>query len=445
MSAHQGRVSDAGGVDYRVTAPLLGRCDVLVVGGGSAGSAAAVAAARAGAAVVLLERYGFLGGTGAMVLDTFYGFYTPGDAPRKVVGGVPDEVVVGLERRGVLIRRPNTYGAGSGLTYDPEVLKVVWDELTEAAGVRTLLHSRFVDALVGGDADRPVVEGALVATKRGPGVILAKVVVDASGDADVAARAGAPFEDAGAQGDAQSLTTTFALINVDTERAAAFPKRELWARMAAAGDAYRLPRREGSVHITPHPGVMVTNMTRVAGVDATDPDALSAAEREGRAQALEYARFLREQIPGYERAVIGRLATQIGVRESRRIRGEYWLTRDDVLAARHFSDAIALCGAPIEEHHAGGDTRWEYLPEGETYGIPFRCLLPQRVDGLVVAGRCLSASHDAHASVRSIGQCLAMGQAAGTAAALAARRGSAVREVDAGELRTRLLELGAVL
>lgn len=425
-------------VSYNVQVPVLAECDVLVVGGGSAGSSAAVAAARAGAKVIVLERYGFLGGTGAAVLDTFYGFYTPGSAEKKVVGGIPDEVVAGLERRRMLIKRPNTYGAGAGLTYDPETLKLVWDELVSEAGVRVLFHTYFADVL----KDGPKVMGAVVGTKRGLRAVLAKAVVDASGDADVCARAGAPFEDAGALGIAQSLTTTFRVINVDVPRARAFPKKELWSLMESA-EGYDLPRKEGSAHITPLGGVMVTNMTRVTGVDATDPDALSGAEMEGRRQALEYMRFLKGKVPGYERAELGGLSVNIGVRETRRIRGEYWITREDVISARKFPDAIARCGAPIEEHGAGGDTKWEYLPDGETVDIPFRALLPREIEGVVAAGRCLSASHEAHASIRSIGQCLAMGQAAGLAAALA--KGGGVRSVNVGELRTRLLEVGAVL
>jgi hypothetical protein len=432
-------------VSYNASIPVLDECDVLVVGGGSAGSSAAVAAARAGARVILLERFGFLGGTGAAVLDTFYGFYTPGTTEKKVVGGIPDEVVAGLEKRHVLLRRPNTYGAGTGITYDPEVLKVVWDELVSNAGVRVLFHAYFADVL----RDGPRVLGAVVGTKRGLRAVHAKAVVDASGDADVCARAGAPFEDAGALGIAQSLTTTFKAINVDVPKAKAFPKKELWALMEAAADqGYALPRKEGSAHITPLHGVMVTNMTRVAGVDATDPDALSRAEMEGRRQALEYMRFLHDKVPGYERAELGGLSVGIGVRETRRIRGEYWITRDDVLGACKFSDGIARCGAPIEEHHAGGDTRWEYLPDGETVDIPYRALLPQTLDNVIVAGRCLSASHEAHASIRSIGQCLAMGQAAGLAAAMAVTNGTrdgAVRGMNVGELRSRLLEMGAVV
>jgi hypothetical protein len=199
------------------------------------------------------------------------------------------------------------------------------------------------------------------------------------------------------------------------------------------------------VHITPLDGVMATNMTRITNIDPNDVVQLSRAEIEGRRQAIEYTRFLIECVPGYEKASLGGLSTQIGVRESRRIFGEYRLTRTDVLAAKKFDDAIAQCGAPIEEHHAGADTRWEYLPDGETYHIPYRCLLPQSVDALLVAGRCLSADHDAHASVRSMGQCMAMGQATGAAAALAVSNNQAPREIKINDLQDSLRKLGAVI
>jgi hypothetical protein len=190
---------------------------------------------------------------------------------------------------------------------------------------------------------------------------------------------------------------------------------------------------------------MATNMTRVVNIDPTNIEQLSWAEIEGRRQALEYFRFLKERIPGYENAHLAGLSVQIGVRESRRIYGQYRLTREDVLAARKFDDAIAQCGAPIEEHHSGADTRWEYLPEGETYHIPYRCLLPLHCDGLLVAGRCLSADHDAHASVRSMGQCMAMGQAAGIAAAWAIHHHTTPSEVSIPSLQNRLRQIGAIL
>ncbi len=415
--------------------------DVLVVGSGSAGATAAITAAHFGVSVTLVERYGFMGGISTQVLDTFYGFYTPGSNPRKVVGGIPDLVVDELIKRKAAIYRPNTYGAGQGITYDPEILKVVWEQLATQVGVRLYYHALVVDVIREGDS----IGGVVIASKAGLFRLLATVVIDASGDADVAARMDVPFESS-KDGPIQSLTTTFKLINVDIEKAKSVKKAELHAKMQQAAElGYDLPRKEGSVHITPLPGVMATNMTRVRDVDPLDLYQLSKAEIEGRRQALEYARFLIEQIPGYEKAALGGLSTQIGIRESRRIFGEYRLTRADVLSARKFEDVIAQCGAPIEEHHAGQDTRWEYLPEGETYHIPYRCLLPQKVEGLLVAGRCLSADHDAHASVRSMGQCMAMGQAAGTAAVIALKHHCPPRAIPVPELQSELRKIGAVL
>ncbi|HEX9387554.1 MAG TPA: FAD-dependent oxidoreductase [Anaerolineales bacterium] len=427
---------------YTQECPVLWDVDVLVIGGGSAGATAAIAAARQGADVALVDRAAYLGGTGSSVLDTFYGFYCPGVGQRKVVGGIPDDVVNHLNDQGAAIERPNTYGAGTGITYDPELLKVVWEELASIAGVRILLHSYFLDVIM----KDGIVHGAVVANKSGLRQILAKVVIDSSGDGDVAFRAGGVFEDWRSV-PVQSLTTTFRLGNVDVDQARQVTKKQLWSLMAeaASSNEYHLPRLEGSVHITPYPGIMATNMVRMQLEDPTDPIQLSAAEIEGRRQALEYYRFMRDRVPGYRQSVLLNFSSYLGVRESRRIIGDYWLTREDVLNVQKFADAIAMCGAPIEEHHAGSDTHWEYLPEGAAYDIPYRCLLPKGVEGLLVAGRCLSASHDAHASVRSMGQCMAMGQAAGLAAAQAASKVVLPREINVKRLQADLLHLGAIL
>ncbi len=424
---------------YSRTLIDLPKTGVLVVGSGSAGATAAITAAKLGQPVTLIERYGFMGGISTQVLDTFYGFFTPGEKPRKVVGGVPDEVVEQLFQAKAAIYRPNTYGAGQGITYDPEYLKVIWEQLAEQHGVRILYHSLVIDTVM----ENETLHGVVFANKSGLYRQLAEVVIDASGDADVAARCGVPFESATDQ-PVQSLTTTFKMINVAVERARQVKKSELHQLMADASE-YNLPRKEGSAHVTPLPGVMVTNMTRVTNIDPLDVQQLSAAEVEGRFQAFEYARFLMDKVPGYEQATLGGLSTQIGVRESRRIFGELRLSRQDVLSARKFVDTIAVCGAPIEEHHAGKDTRWEYLPEGDTYQIPYRCLLPKSVENLIVAGRCLSADHDAHASVRSMGQCMAMGQAAGVAAATCITNHQNPHTVNIAEVQTQLRNLGAVL
>ena len=420
------------------------RYDVVVVGSGSAGSAAAISAARIGARTLLVDRLAFMGGTSTAVLDTFYAFYTPGERPRRVVGGLGWEVARRLTAAGLAFERPNTYGAGTGVTYDMEALKVLWEWLADDAGVELLLHTWATGVLL--DEDRRL-RAIRLWNKGGERWVEASAFVDASGDADVAAMAGVPHDAPGDGTTVQSLSTLFKVANVDIERARAVPKAELWALMAdaAASGAYALPRVEGSWHRTPHEGVALIHMTRIPNVDATDPEQLTRAEVEGRRQVQEYHRFLRDRVPGFERAVIVATSPSIGVRESRRVHGDYRLTREDVLAGTRFADEIALCGAPIEDHHAGGDTDWQYVREGGVYGIPYRALLPAGIEGLLVAGRCFSATHDAHASARSMATCMAMGQAAGTAAVLAASVGGTPRAIPAELIRDGLRAADALL
>ncbi|MEO8625275.1 MAG: FAD-dependent oxidoreductase [Candidatus Limnocylindrales bacterium] len=425
---------------------IADRYEVVVVGAGSAGSSAAISAARSGARTLLIDRLGFMGGTSTAVLDTFYAFYTPTPEPLRVVGGLGWEVVQRLTDAGVCFERPNTYGAGTGVTYDQETLKLVWERLAQDAGVELLLHTWATGVRV----EDGRVSAIRVWNKGGERWVGADVVVDASGDADVAALAGAHYEDFGTTGRVQSLSTLFRLANVDVERATQTKKAELWALMreAAASGSYELPRMEGSWHRTPFAGIVMVHMTRVPNIDATDPVALTDAELEGRRQVREYHRFLRDRVPGFEASVIVGTSPSIGVRESRRVIGDYQLTREDVLSARRFDDEIALCGAPIEDHGPGGETDWQYVVSGghgAVYGIPYRALLPAGLDALVVAGRCFSSTHDAHASARSMATCMAMGQAAGTAAALAVSGNSTPRALDISQLRDRIQKDGALL
>ncbi len=433
------------------TVEEYGRFDVAVVGSGASGATAAVAAARAGARTLLVEKLPFLGGNSTAVLDTFYGFYTPGDRALKVVGGIGDDVVAGLRSLGEVVERPNTYGAGTGITYLAEHLKVVWETLVTEAGASILLHAFLQDV--------EVVDGRiaalLIATKAGLRRVTASVVIDASGDADVCHFAGFGYEAAGSIDPAQTLTTTFRMVNVDHALRATITKDQLHALMAEAAESgdYDLPRREGSDHITPVSGMIATVMTRVEQAagdparSAADPDVLTHAEMQGRRQALEYARFLVDLVPGYANASLAALSTQIGVRETRRVYGDYRLTRDDVLSARQFDDQIGLCGAPIEDHHGreGTGTTWEYLPEGAAVGIPLRTLIVRDAVNVLATGRCFSATHDAQASVRSMAQCMAMGHAAGVAASLAAAAGGEVRGVPAARVIEHLESEGAVL
>lgn len=431
----------------------LGSYDVVVVGSGAAGSSAAIASARSGASTLLVEKLPFLGGNSTAVLDTFYGFFTPGSSPLKVVGGVGDDVIQGLEELGSVMYRPNTYGAGTGVTYSAEYLKVVWEDLVSTSGCDILLHAFVQDATVSDGR----ITGLVIATKAGLANVQASVVIDASGDADVCHHAGFGYELAGSMSPAQTLTTTFRMLNVDNDRRGTITRDEMHILMAEASHSggYDLPRKEGSDHPTPVPNTTATVMTRIDQIDlvdgevvnATDPAILTRAEIQGRRQALEYVRFLVDKVPGYEHASLGALSTQIGMRETRRVFGDYRVTRDDVLGAVQFDDQVALCGAPIEDHHGaeGTGTTWEYLPDGAAVGIPYRSLVVRDSVNTFVAGRCFSATHDAQASIRSMAQCMAMGQAVGSAAAMAARGNGESRSVDVTELRDHLRSTGAVL
>ena len=437
---------------YKTTVKEGGDFDVIVVGAGSAGATAAIAAGRAGASTLLLERLPFLGGTSTAVLDTFYGYYTPGSKSIKVVGGIADDVVKGLALYNASFERPNTYGAGTGVTYHPEYLKVVWEKLVTKAGCKILLNA-WVQDVVKKEGE---ITGLVVATKSGLQMFRGRQIIDASGDADICHQAGFPYELAGDVDPAQTLTTTFKMVNVDLAKRRTVPKNELHALMARAAESgdYDLPRKEGSDHITPVDHMTATIMTRLSSyrkddsgkvINASDPELLSQAEIEGRLQAIEYIRFLKDHVPGYEKAQLSTFGVQIGVRETRRVEGEYRLTAEDVLSARKFDDQIGHCGAPMEDHHDGADTMWKYLPDQQTVGIPYRTLVPKESKNVLVAGRCFSANHVAHSSVRSMAQCMVMGEAAGVAAAAAASQKCAPIELDVNALRNTLKKQGAVV
>lgn len=431
--------------------PSLGSADVLVIGAGSAGCCAALAARENGQhSVILLERYGFLGGTSTQMLDTFYGFFTPGGQPRKVAGGIPDRVVNALDAAGAVFLRPNTYGAGTGVNYNPERLKLVWDELLAAAGVRVLLHATLVAAETDSGSR---ITGVVISTKRGFFRIAAKRFIDASGDADLCYLAEIPFEKAGDLEPAQTLTTTFRMSHVDLAAyEAAGGKTMLMEQMAAAVDegTHALPRKGGSLHRMNAEGCISTVAVRVAGTDATDFEQLTAAEQEGRRQAFVFEKFFRDRVAGFASSNIIGLSHQIGVRETRRVYGEYRLTREDCFRVARFDDAVLLCGAPIEDHRAAPDgksdeTVWGYIPGGAAYDVPYRTLVPKGREELWVAGRCFSATHDAHASCRSMAQTMSMGAAAGFAAALSLEHNCGALDLSLPALRDTLRNSGAVL
>jgi hypothetical protein len=429
--------------------PLFAEIDVLVVGAGSAGCLAALAAARESRySVMLVERYGFPGGTSTQMLDTFYGFFTPGTSPKKIVGGLPDLVVNELDKTGDIFLRPNTYGAGTGVNYNPERLKLVWDQLITEAGINYLLHTSLVD-VVKEESERIT---CIFWHKSGFCQIKARRVIDASGDADFCYLAGYPFELAGEHEPAQSMTTTFRMCNVDQQKfEKAGGNKMMKERMTEAFEqkSYFLPRKEGSAHEMCQPGCISTVAVKVTDLSPLKIEELTKAEIEGRKQSFEYERFFREKIPGYENSKIIGLSHQIGVRETRRVYGEHRLTKEECLAGEIPGSSVLLCGAPIEDHRKGRDgqkeTYWEYIPGTGIYGVPYRTLVPAGGSMAWVVGRCFSATHDAHASCRSMAQTMSMGQAAGLAAVQSLKNDCGANEINISLLRNELVRLGQIL
>lgn len=398
--------------------------------------------------VILIDRAGFPGGISTQALDTFYGFFTPGEAPRKVAGGIGDLVVDRLNAAGAIFLRPNTYGAGTGVNYNPERLKLVWDQLLAESGVDLLLHTTLV-AVEKADGR---IESVVIHGKQGFRRIKAQLFIDASGDADFCHLAGIPYETAGEREPVQTMTTTFRMSNVDLaayEQAGG--KKMLMQKMAEAVDhqTHDLPRKAGSIHAMNAEGCISTVAVRVAGFSGLDARELTQAEQEGRRQAFIYEAFLRDCVPGFANSNIIGLSSSIGVRESRRVYGHYRLTREDCLSQARFEDKVLLCGAPIEDHRQSErgeeETHWAYVPDGGVYEVPYRCFLPKDNEQSLVCGRCFSATHDAHASCRSMAQTMAMGHACGVAAALAIKAGIAPSKINIEQLQTILRQQGAIL
>jgi FAD dependent oxidoreductase len=450
------------------TAEVVAEPDVLVVGGGPAGLGAALGAAGVGVEVVLAERYGFLGGnaTAALVMPLMSSFTQRGrpmqvDLSRLLPQdhGQGEPVVAGAFRR-FLKRLVDAGGAivpseqtGFVVPFDPEVFKLVALDVLDEAGVRFLLHA-FATDVIGYHCP----EGIVFATKSGPLVVKARVVVDCTGDGDIAARAGAAFE-VGRESDelVQPMTLMFRMVEFERSAFAAYVKAHpdqwrgvhgLWdliAKARAAGEL-DLPREDVLFFGTPRERELSVNSTRVTGVLGIDVWDLTYAEWQSRRQMRQIAAFLHRYVPGFEDSYVVQSGVHIGVRETRRIIGEYQLTAADVLEARKFDDVIARGAYPIDIHNpTGSGTVLQRLPAGEAYDIPLRCLLPQGVDRLVVAGRCISGTHEAHSSYRVMPIAMATGQAAGVCAALAARAHTTPRDLPAADVQRELRRQGADL
>jgi len=424
--------------------PVAAERDLIVIGGGSAGMAAAVTAARLGLRTTLIEEMGFLGGmsTGGCV-GTFCGFYLrdPSGDLVRLVGGFPAEVMDRLAAEGQCYG-PVPFKTTAAVPYVPWGVKRLYDRMVDGEPLLDLvLHARFVRAV----AREHVIEAAIVATRAGLAAYRAPFFIDASGDAMLARAAGVAVE----RGETiQYPSMMFYMQHVDLERAlpALFDLNDLLERHFTSD---QLPRRSGNVIPTGRPGEVLVAMSRVAiagkPVDGADPAELTRGELVGREQAERCAAFLRQNMPGFAEAFLSDTAPRLGLRETRRIRGRYRLTEDDVLGGRRFDDGVCRAAWPIELHVADGRTEWSFLDDGLWYTVPYRCLLPDDIDNLAVVGRCVSASRQAFASVRVIGPCMGEGQAAAAAVSLALPNGRALAGVDVDALRAQLAALGIPL
>jgi hypothetical protein len=415
---------------------------VLVCGGGLAGTMAAVAAARAGADVVLVERYGFLGGNAtAGAVAQFNSWQTA--AGRRVVAGLADEVVERL-RRYDGAGAHHTFVMSTGhrmdrVEYAPEVLKLVLDDLVREAGVRPLLHASLLDVRCEGRR----VHTVRLLTKSGVLAVQPRVLVDCSGDLDALKQAGARFLELGEGEALQPATMMFRFGPVDFARFEAIPKEELAGLARRGFEQGRLARAALHASRDPHSQDAWFNISRL-GIDATDAMALGRAEIEGRRQAWNAAQYLREAVPGCEAGRLRAFATQVGVRETRRIAGDHVLTAEELLQPVRFDDAIAAGAYPIDIHPtSGGGLVYSALGEDHSYQVPYRSLIPESLDNVLVAGRGVSATHQALAAIRVMTISMAVGQAAGMGAAMAGE--GDVRRVAIDDLRAQLTANGACL
>ncbi|MBQ6240952.1 MAG: FAD-dependent oxidoreductase [Firmicutes bacterium] len=447
------------------------QAQVVVVGGGPSGFCAAVAAARAGADTLLIEEGGCAGGMATRgLVGPFMTSYDK-DGKQMIIRGLFEELVNRMVMRGGAIH-PEGVRAGTAFTswivlghdhvtpFEPECLKIVMDEMLAEAGVRVLYHTRFVEPVVQDGTIRQII----IDSKAGLEAVSADVFIDCTGDADVAYRAGVPCEKGNEElGLIQPASLFFQIGNVRLApleadivahkdqfyRKDGVNYRSLHWRVTEAREHGDWPLQRVSIGL--FRGVKedewFINTSRVMGVDATDNQSLTRGEIEGRKQVEIIFNFFRKYVPGCEDARLLCSASTFGIRESRHVKGLYRLMTDDLLEGKVPSDSICLASNSVDVHGRFGPLSNQYaaIRNGRWYGIPYRCLVPERIDNLLVAGRCVSAESDAAGAIRVMPPSTAMGQAAGQAAAMAVQQRLAVSDVSVSELQQKLREQGAFL
>ena len=431
-----------------LSTPVLADYDVVVAGGGASGLVAAVAAARTGARTALVERSGCLGGTGTTgMVAQWVGFY---NGAVRVAGGIAYELTERVTALGGSdgFRRYTMAEASAqpvtitNFPFNPEVVKIAADEIARDAGVHLHLHSQVVKPLV----DRARVGGLVLESASGRGALRARMVVDASGDAMLAAQAGVPCagEEPELRHHRQPCTLVFRMSNVDVRTFRALPREHKRALALAGVQEGRLFWESLSFCSTPGDTDAVCLMSRIPGIDALNAADLSRAEQTGRQQIKSVVQFLRERVPGFERAILGGIAQRVGVRETRRIVGQHTLTEAEIVGGVRFDDAVALGAGPMDLHEPGGTGIALWMPPAP-FEIPLACQLPQEVEGIVVTGRAISATREANGGARHMGTAMCLGHAAGVYAALSAHGEATLQAPAVQKVRRILREQGALV